>query len=338
MIRLVAALALAFALPSIARADVLVLYQDRADGSTRLFNLNTTAPLGVALVDCCRTVHGTLGFNPASREALLVQTTAAGGQELVRISALTGTVSGRAALTAGWQVVAASYDRLRATWFALAGNAGGNLRLVTINPATGAIATVGAATLAGGTSVVAGAHGLHPARGQWHLLGALGGTPGTARVLTLDLGNGALLASPALSDAVQVASLMFDEGSGYLVGLGRIAASTMGAAVRVDPGTGLVQATGGTGVIGCCTWTTSALASTAAAGVGFGHFIDAAAGAPAFVGLNLNAGTFLSTGGHDPAWAIHGLVSDQTGFTGDAIFGSGFETVNKPTGLVDWDD
>jgi hypothetical protein len=339
MSRLLAALALvALALPPVARADVLALYQNRTDGSTRLFNLNTNAPLGVALVDCCRTVHGTLGFNPASSELLLVQTTVAGGQELVRISAATGAISGRAALTAGWQVVAASYDRVRSTWFALAGNAGSELRLVTINTGTGAIAPVGAGVLAAGTSVVAGAHGLHPARGQWHLLGALGGSPLVARVLTLDLVTGSLLASPALSAGVPVSNLHFDEGSGYLVGLGRVDATGFGLAVRIDPGTGVVQPTASTGTLGCCAWTASALAAQAATGIGFGHFTDPDTGLAVFFGLALNSGAFGGTGGHDQAWAIHGLVSNQTAFIGDAIFGNGFDLVNKPTGQVDWDD
>lgn len=338
MTRLIAALALVLALPSIARADVLAMYQDRADGSTRLFNLQTNAPLGVALVDCCRTVHGSLSFNPASRELLLVQAAAGDGQELVRISALTGAVSGRAGIAAGWQVAAASYDRLRATWFALAREAGGALRLVAIDTASGAITPIGAPSLADGTSLVAGAHGLHPARGQWHLLGALGTSPLVPRVLTLDVGNGSLLAAPPLTAGVQVSNLTFDEGSGYLVGLGRDDASGFGSVLRIDPGTGLVHATDETGLAGCCAWTASALTARAAAGVGFAHLIDPETGQPAFVGLALGVGAFGGTGGHDPAWAIHGLVSDQTEFTGDAIFGNGFDLVNKPTGAVDWDD
>jgi hypothetical protein len=334
MIRLLFALALTSAAATPAAAALLALYQDRADGSTRLFDMSANAPLGVALLDCCRTVHGTLGFNPATREILLVQEGANGAQELVRISAITGAVAARVALAAGWQVGASSYDRRRALWFALARN-GGQLQLVTVDPINGAVAPIGAG-LPAGTRLVAGAHGLHGARGQWHVLVSLSAMPEVLRILTLDLTTGAVLASPPLAGPAHVSNLFFDEGSGYLIGLGRDSSTLAAVAVRVDPGTGAVVVTDQYPLQDASGWTASALTGTASDGIGVAHVFLADMDLRLFTAMGMASGEFMGNGPHAETWAIHGLVADQANFNGDQIFGNGFDTVNKPTNMDYW--
>lgn len=321
-----AALAMPVAAPALSQPALLALYQDRTDASYRLHDIIGNTPLGVALTNCCQTVSGTLTFNPALREILLIQHTDT-GQEIVRISAISGAVTGRAAIGGGWQILAAAYDRTRATLFGIGRDNAGDRHLVTVASNSGAVTAVGAA-LPSGFALVPGGHGLHPRRGQWHLLGSDDGT--TQRVLTVALDNGALLSNvPVVGYAIS--NLSFDEGSGRLLGLGRAVGNSQTQLLWFDPGTGQVTGLTASGTNGCCAWGVGSLAGIAGNGT-VGSQYTVASGTPMFLAWFADSGNVAGSIPQSANWAVHGLVVDQTTFIGDHLFYDGFQIVGKPTG------
>lgn len=323
---------LALASAPTARADILAIYRDRGDGTQHLHNLSTGTPVGSAMTGCCAPVAGTATIDPATREIVLVQSPAAAGdpQRITRISAVSGAVVGDAALDAGWQIAALAHDRLRATLFGFARRIDDGARhLVTVSSATGAVTAVGSA-LADCCTLVPGAHGLHPRRGQWHLLGQHDDEPSIQRVITIDLSTGALLAAPAIATPHALANLFFDEGSGRLLGLGRDGDSGFGTFVRVEPGSAQVQLTAASGITGCCAPSLAGLSGEIQTGAGAAHFLDAEVASRYFGTLDFRTGMPGVDIAHDPAWAIQAIVTDQLGFGGDALFADSFERIWKP--------
>ena len=310
---------------------LLVLHKDRADGTHRLFNLIDNLPLGTPLVDCCNTIAGTLTFDPALREILLLQHTGS-GDEVVRINAGTGAVTGRATVTGDWRILAAAYDRTRATLFAIGRNSAGDRHLLTVAPMSGAVVSVGAA-LPAGFALVPGGHGLHPRRGHWHLLGSHDTASGPQHVLTLALGSGAQLSDTAVVGHV-LSNLHFDEGSGRLLGHGRIDGQSQTQLLWLEPGSGHVTVLETSGVDNCCQWSVGSLAAIASQGIAVSHYLTPEQ-LPDFLIWETGTGGVLGEIPHAQSWAIHGVVTDQTVFIGDYLFYDGFQTVGKPaSGLL----
>ena len=310
---------------------LLVLHKDRADGTYRLFNVIDNLPLGTPLVDCCNTIAGTLTFDPALREILLFQHTDS-GDEVVRINAGTGAVTGRATVIGDWRILAAAYDRTRATLFAIGRNSAGDRHLLTVVPVSGAVSSVGA-PLPAGFALVPGGHGLHPRRGQWHLLGSHDTAGDTQHVLTLSLSSGAPLSDTAVVGHV-LSNLHFDEGSGRLLGLGRIDGQSQTQLLWLEPGSGQVTVLTSSGTDDCCQWSVGSLAAIASQGIAVSHFITPAQ-LPNFIVWEVGTGSALGLIPQTANWAIHGVVADQTVFIGDYLFYDGFQTVGKPaSGLL----
>lgn len=322
----VAALALTSPALVLAQPALLALYKDRADGSHRLHDIVDNVAVGSPLASCCNTVSGTLTFDPASRDILLVSQGDT-HQELVRIHAGSGTLSGRAPIAGGWRILAAAYDRTRATLFGIGRSAAGDRHLVTIAPASGAVSPVGA-SLSAAFAFVPGGHGLHPRRGQWHLLGHTDGTS-AQQVMTLSLDTGATLTTAPVQ-AYTLSNLYFDEGSGRLLGLGRAHGASQSSMAWLDPGTGHVTALTASGTPNCCPWVSGSLTSMAADGVAGAQFLGPD-GSPTFLLWLSGQGTVVGDLPQAGDWALHGLITDQTVFIGDHLFQDGFQLVSKPT-------
>lgn len=320
--------ALAASATALAQPSLLALYQNRGDASYRLHDIVGNTPLGGALTDCCRTVSGTLTFNPAVREILLVQHTET-GQELVRISAISGTVIGRAAIGGGWQILAAAYDRTRTTLFGIGRNGAGDRHLITVTPASGVVTTIGAA-LPGDFALTPGGHGLHPRRGQWHLLGTDDAAGATQRVVTVALDTGAVLSTVTVIGHA-ISNLSFDEGSGRLLALGRSHGNPQTQLLWLNPGTGQVTGLTLSMIDNCCAWGGGSLAAVATNGA-VGSQYTLANGSPQFLTWFADGSGVIGSIPQASAWAVHGLVVDQTTFIGDHLFYDGFQIVGKPTG------
>lgn len=242
---------------------------------------------------------------------------------MVRISAVSGALVGRVTVGAGWQVLAAAWNRLQNRLYAIARDSDGDRRLVHISSTTGTVTVLGA-LLPADLGLVPGAHGLHPRRGQWHVLGDDGSGQ---RLLTFSLAAGSVLANVPVA-GYALANLHFDEGSGRLLAQGRQEGANETRLLWINPGTGQVTGLSTSGTADCCAFTAGALVDIASDDVAGSHLFNSPG--PAFLAWDVALGNAVGSVPHPRAWAIHGIVADQNVFVGDHILYDGFEVVSKP--------
>ncbi len=217
-------------------------------------------PVGPAVADCC-TIGGfpVSALDPAAgvlySAGNLMSDPGGSAKRLLGFSVLTGALVSSPFLAAGYQYNRIQIDPGSGVLHGLVFDQTAMLeRLVTVDPATGAVTPAGAPVAdcctVGGFDVSA----LDAGAGRIYIAGNRLSDPGGSprRLLGFDTATGTLVTDPALPGGYQVNRINLDHAGGTLYGLVFDLTASLERVVTVDPVTSAVTPVGGP-VADCCT-------------------------------------------------------------------------------------
>ena len=251
-------------------------------------------PVGPGIASCCFVSSGVSTLDPVADRFYFVGThqTEPGTNRIFTLDVTTGVVISEPVLPGGTNYNFIEVDRTTGTLYGVVfDTAATTERLVTINPATGAVTTVGASSIAACCLVPTGTSSLDPGASVFYFIGAYQATPGANRVFTLDLGTGLVVSNQPLPAGNNYNFLEVDPTTGTLYGVVFVTAGTTEQLVTIDPSTGAVTPVGA-GIAGCCLVPTGV--STLDENNGIFYFVGSF---QAEVGTNRIFGVSLASGG-----------------------------------------
>ena len=211
------------------------------------------APVGAGIAGCCLVSSGVSTLDAEGDVFLFVghyQAEAAGVNRLFSLDLATGALLADPVLPAGYNYNFIEHDPASATLYAVVHElATTSERLVTLDPGTGALATVGGA-IAACCGVPSGTSALAPGS-TFFFYGARNDDALGQRLFSLDLATGALLDDPVLPAGNNYNFLEYDPSSATVYGVVHETATTTERLVVIDAGTGALAPLGA-GIAGCC--------------------------------------------------------------------------------------
>ena len=287
-----------------ATADTLygVIFENTGSVTERLETIDPVTgaltPLG-SIASCCLVPSGVSTLDPVADRFYFIgsyQTDAPGVVRIFTLDLVGGGVLADSVLPASNNYNFIEVDRTTGTVYGVVfDNTGGNTeRLVTIDPSTGAVTTVGA-SIAGCCQVPSGTSSLDPAAGVFYFFGAYSADPpGTTRIFTLALVSGAVVSDPPVPGGNNYNFLEVDPSTGTLYAVVFETGTVTERLATITPGTGALTPVGA-GIAGCCL--VSSGVSTIDENNGVFYFVGAEQAAPGtsrIFGLSLATGAVLT--------------------------------------------
>ena len=253
-------------------------------------------PVGPGIASCCFVSSGVSALDPVAGRFYFVgthQTDPPGTNRIFTLNVTTGVVVSEPVLPGATNYNFIEVDRTTGTLYGVVFDTGTTSeRLVTIDPSTAAVTTVGASNIPGCCLVPTGTSSLDPGAGVFYFIGGFqADPPGTNRIFTLALGTGAVVSNPILPAGNNYNFLEVNPATGTLYAVIFETATVTERLVTVAPATGTLVPVG-PGIAGCCLGPTGV--STLDENNGVFYFVGSL---QAEVGTNRIFGVSLATGG-----------------------------------------
>jgi hypothetical protein len=261
LVRVLAVLIVVLAVAAPAAADTLygVVFENTGSVTERLQTIGPVTgaltPVGGGIAGCCLVPSGVSTLDPVTDRFYFIgsyQTDPGGTSRIFTLALGTGAVLGDPVLPAANNYNFIEVDRTTGTLYGVVFDTGASTeRLVTIDPTTAAVTTVGA-SIAGCCLVPSGTSALDPGAGVFYFFGAYqADPPGTSRIFTLALATGAVVSDPILAAGNNENFLEVNPATGTLYAVVFETATTTERLVTIAPATGVLTPVGA-GIAGCC--------------------------------------------------------------------------------------